>query len=215
MHFSSYNCTPYIILYFDLKGGFPDSSAGKESSCNAGDPSSIPGSGRSAGEGIGYPLQYSWASLVAQLVKNLPTMQETWVWSLGWEDLEKGKAIRTPVFWPGEFHELYSSWGFKESDTTEQLSLKTSRQLSVPTSCSLGCSTASTVLPAAAIGLCIALALTWTWLVMLTLPQSCCFCYGLSRTPISPICPSSISTSVPLCPDCTMQRWCGVPKPYW
>ena len=53
----------------------------------------IPGSGRSAGEGIGYPLQYSWASLVAQLVKNLPTMQETWVQSLGWEDpLEKGKA---------------------------------------------------------------------------------------------------------------------------
>ena len=138
-------------------------------------------------------------------------MRETWVWSLGWEDLlEKGKAICTPVFWPGEFHELYSPWGCKESDTTEQLSLKTSRQLSVPTSCSQGCSTASTVLPAAAIGLCIALALTWTWLVMLTLPQSCCFCYGLSGTPTSPICPSSISTSVPLCPDCTMQVmvWC-------
>ena len=57
--------------------GFPDSSVGKESTCNAGDPISIPGSGRSAGEGIGYPLQYSWASLVDQLVKNLPTMQET------------------------------------------------------------------------------------------------------------------------------------------
>ena len=56
-------------------------------------PSSIPGSGRSAREGIGYPLQYSWASLVAQMVKNLPAMQETWVQSLGWEDpLEKGKA---------------------------------------------------------------------------------------------------------------------------
>ena len=52
--------------------GFPDSSVGKESGCNAGDPSSIPGSGRSAGEAIGYRLQYSWASLVAQLVKNLP-----------------------------------------------------------------------------------------------------------------------------------------------
>ena len=51
--------------------GFPDNSAGKEYACNAGDPSSMPGSGRSAGEGIGYPLQYSWASLVAQLVKNL------------------------------------------------------------------------------------------------------------------------------------------------
>jgi len=58
--------------------GFPDSSVGKESACNAGDPSSIPGSGKFSGEGIGYPLQYSWAVLVAQLVKNLPTMQETW-----------------------------------------------------------------------------------------------------------------------------------------
>ena len=56
-----------------------DSSVGKESACNAGDPSSIPGSGRHPGEGIGYPLQYSWASLVAQLVKNSPAMQETWV----------------------------------------------------------------------------------------------------------------------------------------
>ena len=66
--------------------GFPDSSVGKESTCNAGDPGSIPESGRSPGEGIGYRLQYSWASLVAQLVKNLPAMQETWVRSLGWED---------------------------------------------------------------------------------------------------------------------------------
>ena len=56
---------------------FPDSSIGKESSCNAGDPDLIPGSGRSAGEGIGYPLQYSWAFVVAQLVKNLPAIQET------------------------------------------------------------------------------------------------------------------------------------------
>ena len=70
-----------------------NSSVSKESACNAGDPSSVPGLGRSAGEGIGYPLQYSWASLVAQLVKNPPAMQETWVQSLGWEDpLEKGKA---------------------------------------------------------------------------------------------------------------------------
>ena len=57
--------------------GFPHSLVGKESACNAGDPSSIPGSGRSAGEGIGRPLQYSWASLVAQLVKNPPAMRET------------------------------------------------------------------------------------------------------------------------------------------
>ena len=54
--------------------GFPDSSVGRESTCNAGDPGSIPGSGRSAGEGIGYPLQYSGASLLAQRVKNLPAM---------------------------------------------------------------------------------------------------------------------------------------------
>ena len=58
--------------------GFPGSSAGKESSCNAGDPSSIPGLGSSPGEQIGCPLQYSWASLVAQLVKSLPAMWETW-----------------------------------------------------------------------------------------------------------------------------------------
>ena len=60
-------------------GGFPDGSVRKEFACNAGDRSSIPGSGRSAGEGIGYPLQYSWASLVAQLVKNPPVMWETGV----------------------------------------------------------------------------------------------------------------------------------------
>ena len=56
--------------------GFPDSSVGKESVCNAGDPSSISGSGRYPGEGKGYPLQYSWASLVAELVKNLPAIRE-------------------------------------------------------------------------------------------------------------------------------------------
>ena len=79
--------------------------------------------GRSPAEGIGYPLQYSWASLVAQLVKILPAMWETWVQSLGWEDpLEKGKAT-TPLSWTGEFHGLYSLWGHKESDTTEPFSL--------------------------------------------------------------------------------------------
>ena len=58
----------------------------------------IPGLGRSTGEGIGYPLQYSWASLVTQLVKNPPTMRETWVQSLGWEDpLEKGKATHSSI----------------------------------------------------------------------------------------------------------------------
>ena len=69
--------------------GFP----GKESDFNARDLGSIPGLGSSPGEGIGYPLQYSWASLVVQLVKNLPAMQETWVQFLGWEDpLEEGMA---------------------------------------------------------------------------------------------------------------------------
>ena len=78
--------------------GFPDSSVGKESACNAGDPGLISGLGKSAEEGIGYPLQYSWASLVAHLVKNLPAVWETWVRSLGWEDpLEKGKAIHFSI----------------------------------------------------------------------------------------------------------------------
>ena len=71
---------------------------GKESTCNVGDPGLIPGSGRSTGEGIAYPQQYSWASLVAQLVKNLPAIQETWVWPLGWENpLEKGKAAHSSI----------------------------------------------------------------------------------------------------------------------
>ena len=79
--------------------GFPDSSVGKESTCNAGDPGSIPGSGRSSGEGIGYTLLYSWASLVAQLVRK--------------------ERLPTPVFWPGEFHGLYNPWNHKEMDTAE------------------------------------------------------------------------------------------------
>ena len=100
-----------------MRTGFPDSSVGKESACKAGDPSSIPVLGRSTGEGRSYPHQ--WASLVAQLVKNLPAMWETWVRSLGWEDpLEKGKATHSSIL----------TWriprGHKEPDTTEQLSLK-------------------------------------------------------------------------------------------
>ena len=103
---------------------FPGSSADKEFACNAGDLGSIPGLGRSPGEGIGYPFQYSWASLVAQTVKNLPAMQKTWVgkipWSRTWQP--------TPVFLPGESHGQrslagYSPWGHKESDMTEWLSL--------------------------------------------------------------------------------------------
>ena len=81
-----------------LDQGLPGRSAGKESAYNAGNPSSILGSWRSAGEGIGYPLQYSWASLVAHGVKNPPAMQETCVQSLGWEDpLKKGKAIHSSI----------------------------------------------------------------------------------------------------------------------
>ena len=76
----------------------PSNSAGKESACNAGDPDSISGSERSAGKGIGYLLQYSWASLKAQLVKNLPAMRETWVQSLGWKNpLEKGTATHSRI----------------------------------------------------------------------------------------------------------------------
>ena len=76
----------------------PDGSIGKEAACNAGDSCLIPGSGRSLGEGLGYPLQDSWASLVAQLGKNPPAMQDTWVQSLGWEDpLEKEKATHSSI----------------------------------------------------------------------------------------------------------------------
>ena len=77
---------------------FPGGSDGKESAYNAGDPGSMPESGRSPGEGNGNPLQYSWASLVVQLIKNPPAMHETSVRSLGWEDpLEKGTAIHSSV----------------------------------------------------------------------------------------------------------------------
>ena len=80
---------------------FSGSSAGKESACNAGDPGLVPGLGRSLGDGTGYPLQYSWASLVAHMVKNPPAMWETWVWvgSLGLEDpLEEGMATHSSIF---------------------------------------------------------------------------------------------------------------------
>ena len=95
----------------------------RESTCNAGDPGSIPGLGRSSGEGIGYPLHYSWASLVAQLVKNLLQCRKPglnpWVEKIPW----RREMLPTLVFWPGEFHGLYSPWGHKESDTTERLPL--------------------------------------------------------------------------------------------
>ena len=99
--------------------GFPDSSFGKESTYNVGDPGSIPGSGKSLGEGIGYPLQCSWASLAAQLVKNLPAMWETWVQSWVGKIPWRREKLPTSAFWPGEFHGLYSPWGCKESDMAE------------------------------------------------------------------------------------------------
>jgi len=111
---------PYLYLR-NTWWGFPDSVVGKEPACNAGDPGYIPGLGRYPGEGIGYPLQYSCASLVAQLVKNPTAMWETWfdpwVGKIPW----RRERLPTPVFWPREFHGLYSPWGPKESDTTEWL----------------------------------------------------------------------------------------------
>ena len=88
----------WLLFFLICSLLFPHSSVGEESASNAGDPGLIPGSGRSPGEVIGYPLQYSWASLVAQLVKNPPTMRETWVQSLCWEDpLEKGMATHSGI----------------------------------------------------------------------------------------------------------------------
>ena len=98
-HLLSYiHCSYQFLVIKGIIHSFPDSSVGIESACNAGGPSSIPGLGRSTGEGISYPLQYSWASLVAQLVKSLSAMRETWVGSLSWKDpLEKGKATISSI----------------------------------------------------------------------------------------------------------------------
>ena len=90
-----------VIFFFGqlTKLCFPDRSVDKESACNVGYPCLIPGLERSPGEGIGYPLQYSWASLVAQTLKNPPAMWETWIWSLGQEDpLEEGMATHSSIF---------------------------------------------------------------------------------------------------------------------
>ena len=95
-HAKAFDCVEHNKITSQL--GFPDSSVGKESACNAGDPGSIPGLGRSPGKRIIYLLQDSWASLVAQLVKNLPAMWETLVPSPRWEDLlKKGKATHSSI----------------------------------------------------------------------------------------------------------------------
>ena len=99
--------------------GFPDSSVGRESVCNAGDPGSIPRLGRSTGKGLGYPPQYSWASLWAQLVKNLPAMQETWVYPWVGKIPGEGKGTYSSILaWRIPWI-IYSPWDHKESDTTE------------------------------------------------------------------------------------------------
>ena len=110
--------------------GFSDSSVGKESACNAGDPALIPGLRRPTGEGIGHPLQYSWVSLVAELVKNPLAMQKTWVRSLGWEDpVKKGKATHSSILaWRIPWT---SPWGHKESERTEQLSLSLHKEFNL------------------------------------------------------------------------------------
>ena len=89
-----YKC--YITVDVFKIWGFPGSSADKESTVNAGDPGLIPGLGKSPGEGLGYALQYSWASLVAQMIKNLSAMWKTWVLSLGWEDPLEGYPLQYP-----------------------------------------------------------------------------------------------------------------------
>ena len=107
-------------LAFSSFLSFPGSSVGKESACNIGDASSIPGSGRFPGEGIGCLLQYSWVSLVAQLVKNPPTVWETWVQSLGWEDPLESMATHSSILawripmergaWWAIVHGVTKSW---------------------------------------------------------------------------------------------------------
>ena len=113
-----------LLVLRMLPWGSPGRSAGKESIYNVRDTRSIPGSGRSPGEGIVYPLQYCWASLVAQTAKNLPAMWETWVQSLGQEDpLEEGMATLFNIAWRIPMGR--GAWlpgSCKNSDTTKQLS---------------------------------------------------------------------------------------------
>ena len=122
-----------FISTTDFLMGFPGSSAGKESTYKSGDSGVIPGLERSPGEGISYPLQFSWASLVAQFIKNLPAVWETWVQFLGWEDpLEKGMATSSNILawkipmdrgaWQAAVYGVANSRTCKELDTTEQLS---------------------------------------------------------------------------------------------
>ena len=131
-------CAPYNASLSSFDQGFPESLVGKESACNAEDPGLIPGPGRSTGEGIGYPLQCSWAFFVAQLVKNhlqcgIPGF-DLWIRKIPW----RRERLPTPVVCTGEFHGLYSPWGPKESDMTECLSLLLSRDCRCPGRAGLG-----------------------------------------------------------------------------
>ena len=132
-----YTGSVYInaTLNFSYPLGFPSSSAGKESTCNAGSPGLIPWLGRSHGEGIGFPLQYSWASLLDQLVKNRLQCRRPGfspcVWKIPW----RREWLPTPVPLPGKSHGQrslvgYSPWSPIESDTTERLSLTPSSAVS-------------------------------------------------------------------------------------
>ena len=111
--------------------GFPDSSVGKESTCNARDLSSIPGSWRSTGEGIGYPPQYSWASLVAQMVKNLPAVGDLGSIPRLGRSPGEGKGYPLQYFGLENSIDSVNHWGRKQSDTTEWLSLTLSPSNSV------------------------------------------------------------------------------------
>jgi len=112
----------YIYMYMYVYVGFPGSSAGKESTCNTGDPGLIPWPRRSPGEGIGYPLQYFWASLVAQMVKKASVCNVVDLGLIpGLEDpLEEGMATHSSIFtwripmdrgvWWATVHRVAKSW---------------------------------------------------------------------------------------------------------
>ena len=115
-----YFCS-HLDYFFSSYSGFPNNSTDKESAYTARDPNLIPGLERSPGEGIGYSLQFSWASLVAQMAKNPPAMPESWVQSLGWEDPpEKGMATHSSILawripkdrgaWRATVHGVKKSW---------------------------------------------------------------------------------------------------------
>ena len=106
----------YVWMFF--------SSAGKESACNAGDAGSIPGSRRSPKERTGYSLQYSWASLMAQMVKKQHAMQQTWIWSLSWEDLlEVGMATHSSILPWGIPMDRGTWWAIVHGVTKSQIRL--------------------------------------------------------------------------------------------